>query len=659
MGAKGRGIMAGALISAAGLLALAALVAHAWINARAAADFRRLGVPPFEYAWRDGLLRVVGTPRGAANSPTPPSPSSGLHSPTVLPGDQIARVAGMPVEDTPRWRHHLLWRVNGRPLHLRQQLPLTVVRAGVAREVVVSLGGISAGQITQLARIQAMLLLKQAAGFGLWLLGVLVLFRRRDAVTRLFFLWCLALALYTAGSVVAAPLWDSYPSAPIRLFRTGFMAGWFLAPALFGHFCWTFVSALPAQRWRRMLPALFYMLPLVALGITNGGVLGRPGSAVDSLAFGWLWRLLWYGLAAGWLATLALGFTTLIRGHRAAADARRRKQIELVLVGSLAYAAVFLHAFITVLARWDAHPSGVWAWLPYVLLPLTPLAFAYAILRHDLLDLRLVIRRSLVYALLTICMAGVFIVLQHLTGVALQARTGATSLSAQTFAALAVAALFGPTERRLARLVESLFNREHGRRLDQLRDLGQQIDLPESSTPLERLLAERVVEILEVDGAALYWLDSSNGQFRPVTAHGPAMDQDAPATFLKSGSLAGWLTHAGAPLDLTALPREEPARRLEPSEREQLAAMGTTLCVPMMARGALAGFLVLGSKHDQERFSPPEREALLTLASLAARALQQAELSRRIRELEQERADLIERLRLQERRSPHRQPASR
>jgi GAF domain-containing protein len=72
--------------------------------------------------------------------------------------------------------------------------------------------------------------------------------------------------------------------------------------------------------------------------------------------------------------------------------------------------------------------------------------------------------------------------------------------------------------------------------------------------------------------------------------------------------------------------------------------MGATLGIPMTARGALAGFLLLGPKRDQERFSPPEREALLTLASLAARALQQAELTRRIQELEQERQALQERL---------------
>jgi hypothetical protein len=518
------------------------------------------------------------------------------------------------------------------------------------------LRGISPSQAAEVGRIQGMLLLKQVAGFGLWLLGVLVLARRRDPVTGLFFLWCLALALYTAGSVVAAPLWDGYPSAPVRLFRTGFMAGWFLAPALFGHFCWSFVHTGPASRWRRSLPALFYALPLAALAISQGGALAVPGAGAEGLAS--LWRLLWQGLAAGWLATLALGFITLFRALSAATDARRRKQIALVLAGSLAYTAVFLHAFITVLARWDTHPGGIWTWLPYVLLPVTPLAFAYAILRHDLMDLRLVIRRSLVYALLTLCMAAVFIVLQHLTGVALQARTGATSLSAQTLAALAVAALFGPTERRIARLVEALFNRDHGRRLEQLRSLGQQIDLPENSESLERSLARRLVEIMDVDGSAIYWLEPSARQFRLTATHDDTAAPVAAAAFRQHGGLAAWLTAESAALDLTAPAPEEPVR-LDPSERAQLAATGAALAVPMIARGALAGFILLGPRRDQERFSPLELEALLTLGSLAARACQQADLHRRIQELEQERVALKERPRRQASRHANGQPAGR
>src|SRR5207249_4700957 len=114
------------------------------------------------------------------------------------------------------------------------------------------------------------------------------------AVTRVFFLWCMALALYTASSAIATSLWQRYPPGLISLFRTGFTCGWFFAPALFGHFCRVYAGVGP--RRRRLLPALFYLMPLVALLATRalslGGVAGAGG------------RLLWCGLAASWLGTL-------------------------------------------------------------------------------------------------------------------------------------------------------------------------------------------------------------------------------------------------------------------------------------------------------------------------------------------------------------------
>src|SRR5688572_20468113 len=70
------------LLAAAGLMALAALFAHAWINARAAGDFRALGIPPFQYHWQAGLLRVSAVPEGTSDQSGP------------APGDQIAQIAG-------------------------------------------------------------------------------------------------------------------------------------------------------------------------------------------------------------------------------------------------------------------------------------------------------------------------------------------------------------------------------------------------------------------------------------------------------------------------------------------------------------------------------------------------------------------------------------
>jgi GAF domain-containing protein len=311
-----------------------------------------------------------------------------------------------------------------------------------------------------------------------------------------------------------------------------------------------------------------------------------------------------------------------------------------VLRGSSVYVAVLLHAFVTVVARWDTSSTGVWAWLPYALLPVTPIALADAILRHQLLDLNLVIRRSLVYTFLTLTLAGTFVVLQGVAGSALQSITGATSLAGQTLAALAVAALFTPTERRIARLVERLFNRSQLQRLDHLYRLGDEIDRTEDAAGLQQALVERLVQCLELERAALYWLDVERGAFRRVFPDDePGMERGA-ELFSRHGRLAIMLSTSRAPFEPAQLRGEEGGPGLGALETASLEALGVALCVPMSARGALAGFLLLGAHRDREPFSTPEKEALSALGSLAARALQHAETVHRLRELERELAAL-------------------
>jgi hypothetical protein len=612
MAGKARALIRNGLLVGVGLLTLAALAAHAWVNARAAADFRALGVPPFACGWQAGQLWVTGVLPGAGRE--------------LKPGDRIVRIEGAPVDGIPRDQYPLFWRVNGRPLRRGQALSLTVIREGRPLEATVRLAGISSDQARELTRVRAMLLPKQIAGGCLWLLGILVLFRRRDAVTRVFFLWCMALALYTASSAIAAPLWDSYPAALIELFRSGFIAGWFFAPALFGHFCCVYARAAPR---RPRLPALFYAMPLAALAgtrfLSGGSVLAGAGG-----------RLVWWGLAASWLATLALGLAILLRARRQTADPVRRWQIQWVFAGSLAYTLVLCHAFVTALAGWDADPTSFWAWLPHALLLVTPLSFADAILRHRLLDLDVVIRRSLVYALLTPCMGGAFIVLQQLVSAALQAQTGATSLPAQTLAAMVVAALFGPTERRIARIVEAVFNRQKLWRLEQLHRLSQEIPLIDDAARLGQVVVERAVELFGVESGALHWLDHASGEYRLL--HGSGLSGIARAVgFRKEDGLPVWLTIDRSPLELAAPEREVGYRRLDADEKGRLAALGAGLCVPLCAGGQLAGFLTLGRRRDHDLYSAEEKEGLLAVAGLAAAALRQAELQRRLRELERER----------------------
>jgi hypothetical protein len=187
---------------------------------------------------------------------------------------------------------------------------------------------------------------------------------------------------------------------------------------------------------------------------------------------------------AGWSLTMcafaAAGRATVVRLR--ASDPALRQQMKWV-----AYAAVLLGVLWI---QWTAAyigpmtydtVAGIEIVLVTAALAGVPVAMGIAILRRGLFDIDLIIRRTLVYALLVAALTGVY-----LTGVlglsaGLRAIAGGTGALVVTLSTLTVAAAFQPLRTRIQRAVDHRFYRAKydaaatvDRFADRLRD---QIDL--------------------------------------------------------------------------------------------------------------------------------------------------------------------------------------
>lgn len=127
-----------------------------------------------------------------------------------------------------------------------------------------------------------------------------------------------------------------------------------------------------------------------------------------------------------------------------------------------------------------------------------PLAIGIAILRYRLFDIDLIIRRTILYALLTGLLASIYfgtvIVLQSLLGQA----TGEQSPLVIILSTLLIAALFNPLRRRLQAFIDRRFYRQ---KYDAQRVLARFAQTARDETNVEALSAEMMRVIQERDHA--------------------------------------------------------------------------------------------------------------------------------------------------------------
>ena len=153
-------------------------------------------------------------------------------------------------------------------------------------------------------------------------------------------------------------------------------------------------------------------------------------------------------VVAGILASAA---SLIIRFRRVP---EQRQQLKWLVVA----AAVIAFAAAAAVVLFATGQDAVGGTITLVAFGFVPVAAGIAILRHRLYDVDLVINRALVYGTLTAILAGAYLGLVLLLGLALGPLTSQSDL-AIALSTLVVAALFQPARRRVQALVDRRFYR--------------------------------------------------------------------------------------------------------------------------------------------------------------------------------------------------------
>jgi MFS family permease len=203
-----------------------------------------------------------------------------------------------------------------------------------------------------------------------------------------------------------------------------------------------------SPRWRWLIWAIAaeaVPFELMYCGPGSENVSGRTVSNYLVLASYNRLEPLWVATNIVWASILGLVLASLVVRYRRGSEVERRQLLWLVL----AVVVVLIYAGVV----WGIAAAG--PVLALLVIALIPAAVTIAILRYQLLDIRLVVSRTVAYTIVTGLLIGVYAGLVLLITQALPF-SSAVAVAAST---LACVALFTPLRRRTQRVVDRQFNR--------------------------------------------------------------------------------------------------------------------------------------------------------------------------------------------------------
>ena len=263
---------------------------------------------------------------------------------------------------------------------------------------------------------------------------------------------------------------------------------------------------------------------------------------------------------------------------------------------------------------------------------------SYAILKHQLLDIRVVIRKGLAYSILTIGITSVYL-LTLFGAQALFHWSGYSNLVLAAGVALAAAAAFNPLRNLTQERVDRLFFRDTYEYRRMLTGFRRNVN---NALDLERLasdILDPLVQTLRAEWAALLLPDVDSNDYRArFASRNRAQGTSLQLRFRRDSPLLSLLAREQRVIPQDFLDTFPEGLALTEFERGALRSHGVKVLCPMMSRGGLTGILLLGEKRSGHQYNDEELELLLTVASGAALALDNARILDTLRQ-QQRRAD--------------------
>jgi sigma-B regulation protein RsbU (phosphoserine phosphatase) len=464
------------------------------------------------------------------------------------------------------------------------------------------------------------------------------------------------------GWPASMPLWLTAVTLAVHV------ASLFLWPVFF-HFFLTFPETSPLLRrsprleYYLYLPHLVTIFPYFAIFNLLSAVAPdrAPQFLVDFWPLGLLSTLLFVLYIAG-------GLMSLMVNYRQAGRASRRK-MRVVVAGSVA-GFLPMSLWLGLVFLFDLQDTAPafsrWLFIAAILaFPLFPLSFAYAIVRHRVIPVHLIIRRGVRYLLVSrgfiiVQALVVFALLSFLlTGSRMAAidRLGNRADIVVTMIATAVAvALLTYINQRALPIIDRRFFREAYDAQQLLSELGQEMRTMATVGQLLELAVSKIQAALHTENVTIFLRSAASGDYvcaissRHTDEGEITAEANRDLVLPRDGFITEKMAESSSPLavelgepSLWGQSHSQASKRaveIRDKERSVLRRVRSTLLLPIAAKNDLLAIISLGPRLGDLPFSREDRQMLMAVAWQMAFAIQNVQLVQQVAEEERLRHEL-------------------
>jgi len=318
------------------------------------------------------------------------------------------------------------------------------------------------------------------------------------------------------------------------------------------------------------------------------------------------------------LVALTVGYCLFVLADdmRKATDNQKKNRIKYIL-GGVGIAALLIALNILTVCGFNIYPMGNFSFIPAVFL-------AIGVLKYDLLDIGVVIRRGSIYFVLTGIVTVIYILIIYLFNAVFMGSRYDRSLIVPFVLAVLIVLLFNPLREKVQEFINNLFFRgKYDYQSVLKRTSGEMASLLRVEQ-IRNLILKSILSAMQSSHVDLMLYDDVKKTFHRYSIHSADKDDTEQSILNHDHPLVSLLETIKRPLSKSYVENQGSQRSKQNHVADLFNELNVSLMVPMLSSTGLIGVIALGQKKSGELFVHEDLDLLMTIANQSVTALDNA-----------------------------------